>query len=905
VGRETLYEYDTNEIDLLNVKQKNPQSPGGYDLLTTYTYNSNHQPLTVTDTAGQTTTYAYNTDGQLATITTPERAGITEDRTTTYTYDEDGNLETAEAPVDVTVSYTYDSYGRIRTVTDPDEYVLTYDYDELGRLTKVTYPDSTFAETVYLRLDPVRTRDRLGRWTQHTYDALRRVTATTDPLRRTVTQLWCSCGSKDALIDANGNRTDWERDIQGRVVKETRVNGSQWVYEYEQSTSRLKKETDPKDQVKTFDYSIDDQLQEITYTSEEYETPDVSFTFDAFFDRLTTMADGTGTTTYAYYPIGETPGLGAGRLASIDGPLGNDTITYAYDELGRVVERSINTVSVTYKYDALARVAEETNALGTFTYGWDGTRRLEEVSYPNGQISTYSYYNNSGDRRLQEIHHKRADATTISRFDYTYDAVGNITAWIQQHDANAEKAYAFDYDSADQLRAAIWRTTETTPTILARYTYTYDPTGNRTVEQIDDAPMLSTYDNMNRITSQNPGGAIRFAGMLDETGTVTIDGLPATVASDNHFEGSVPVSSGTSEVIVEATDYSGNERTNTYEVSVTGGTKSYAFDENGNLTSDGTRDFEWDAENRLLAVNEGTHRSEFAYDGYGHRVQIVEKDNGQTLSDQKTLWCGWEICEERASDGTTIVRRFFRAGVEENGEFLFLFSDHLGSTRDVTDNAGAVRARYHYDPFGRMSKLSGDLDVPSTFTGYYDHASSGLLLAPRRPYDPETGQFLSEDPARSEYNAYIYVNNNPVAWADHLGLYKTRMDAALAFLRDNWAKSQREQMEICARICLCSDGSFTLGPTTLGPKGYEQCEPGPCPDDTTYDGRVHTHWLLGKDVFWGPPYSNDSLSPWDIEIARRDGVPTFLGNPSRELRRWVPPRGPEENLGDIFELLQK
>ena len=49
------------------------------------------------------------------------------------------------------------------------------------------------------------------------------------------------------------------------------------------------------------------------------------------------MTDGTGTTLYSYNPITGTPTLGANQLASVDGPLPNDTITYAYDELGRRV----------------------------------------------------------------------------------------------------------------------------------------------------------------------------------------------------------------------------------------------------------------------------------------------------------------------------------------------------------------------------------------------------------------------------------------------------------------------------------------------------------------------------------------------------------------------------------------
>jgi hypothetical protein len=32
-------------------------------------------------------------------------------------------------------------------------------------------------------------------------------------------------------------------------------------------------------------------------------------------------------------------------LASVDGPLANDTITYLYDELGRITNRAIDTVA--------------------------------------------------------------------------------------------------------------------------------------------------------------------------------------------------------------------------------------------------------------------------------------------------------------------------------------------------------------------------------------------------------------------------------------------------------------------------------------------------------------------------------------------------------------------------------
>lgn len=770
VGRETVYEFAANEQDVLKVKQKNGAN---YDLLQELTYNASHQPLTVKNTAAQTFTYTYNGQGQLLTVTMPPRAGIAENRTTTWSYT-NGYLQSVTGPATgETTSYTYDSYGRTKTVTDSDNYTLTFDYDALDRQTKVTYPDATFDETVYERLDPVRSRDRLSRWTHRIYDALQRVTAASDALGRTVTQQWCSCGTIDALIDANGNRTEWETDLQGRVTKEIRANGSEWLYVYETTTSRLKTVTDPKQQVKTYSYFLDNNRQGVSYTSEEHDTPNVSFTYDPAFNRMATMVDGTGTTSYAYHAIGAAPSLGAGRLASVNGPLANDTITYAYDERGRVVSRAINGVALTYEYDSLARITAENNVLGPFSYQYDGvTNRLRTVTFPNGQTSTHVYYPNSGDHRLQEIHHKKSGGVTISKFNYSYDAIGNIKTWTQQQDTNPAKAYDFEYDRVDQIRLAVWRTTDPTPTILKRYAYIYDPAGNRTVEQIDNAPVLSAYDNMNRLTSQAPGGTVRFAGTLNEAATVTIQSLPAIVTSDNRFERGAQVSSGTNQVVVKAKDYAGNERTNTYEVSVSGSSKTLTLDANGNMTGDGTRTFDWDASNRLIAIVEGDLRSEFTYDGEGRRVRLVEKDGGVVTDDRWFLWCKYEICEERDTGGANVRKRFFQWGVLEDGDEYFYTHDQLTSVRELTDDAGTVRARYDYDPYGRVTKVSGDKESRFRFAGLYFHEQSEQTLAAFRSYDTALGRWMSPDPAGfvDGLNIYAYAKNNPVNRRDRLGL---------------------------------------------------------------------------------------------------------------------------------------
>jgi RHS repeat-associated protein len=763
LGRQTTFVYAANDIDLVETRQT---SAGVNDLLGTFAnYTALHQPQTVTDAAGQPTTLTYNAFGQVLTSTNAKS------ETTTLGYDANQRLQSVTAPMTGAVTtYAYDSQGRVRTVTEPDGYAATTDYDAFDRPTRVTYPDGTTQVLAYNRLDLSAKTDRLGRTTRYFYDSMRRLMATRDPAGRTIMQQWCTCGSLDKIIDANGHATTWERDVQARVTREVRADGTTATqYVYESTTNRLKTGTDPKGQVTTYTYNLDDNVQQVAYTNATIATPSVTYTYDAAYARLATMLDGTGTTAYTYHPSGV---LGATQVASVDGPLTNDTITYTYDELGRIGSRAINGVAATRAYDALGRVTAETNVLGAFGYGYDGvTARLASVTYPNLQTSNYSYLGNVGDRRLQTIHHQKPDSATLSKFDYTYDAVGNILTWQQQADNTAATVYQFGYDAGDQLTVATNRTTDLTPIVLKRFAYAYDPAGNRTSEQIDDAVTSAGHDALNRLTLQQAGGPAAFKGTLNEPASVTIQGKPVIVDSDNRFSASVPTSAGTTTVAIAATDGSGNLSTATYELDQASASKSFTYDANGNLTADGTRTFEWDARNQLLAVTVGTHRSEFAYDGLQRRVREVEKENNVVQSDIRVLWCGGEICEERAADGSTVTRRSFDFGQQMNDVAHYFTVDHLGSVREVVDDSAALLARYAFDPWGRRTLVSGSDITGVGYTGHRWESSGSLSLTLYRGYDADLGRWLTEDPIGflGGINLYAYVLNAPLRFIDSEG----------------------------------------------------------------------------------------------------------------------------------------
>jgi RHS repeat-associated protein len=479
-GRELSYNYSFNGIDLLEVAQTRRPNP---ELLASFTYNRQHLPLSWTNAAGQTTAFTYNSFGQLLTSTNPRN------ETRTFTYDDNGYLLSVEGPVPGSpVTFTYDGFGRRQTTTDSEDYTLTFDYDALDRLTQVTYPDGTFQRIVYNRLDPEQVIDRLGRVTRRTYNALRQLVSIQDPLQRTTRLEWCGCGSRARIIDPLNRTTTWNYDVQGRVTSKVFPDGSQIMYTYENTTSRLQEIFDAKGQTTQYQYYGDNNLRQISYAGGPVSTPSVTFTYDPNYNRILTMEDGTGRTTYTYNPITKSPGLGAGRLASETGPLPNSTITYEYDELGRVVRRAVNGVAQSTAYDALGRVTQVTNPLGTFAHSYvNRTNRLSAINYPNGQRTTFNYYDNLGDQRLQEMQHLNPASAILSKFNYVYDAEGRISSWTRQADAQAPTVYMFDYDDADQLLDAI-------PQGIGanQYIYGYD----------NDDVTTASYNNLNQLVSQ-------------------------------------------------------------------------------------------------------------------------------------------------------------------------------------------------------------------------------------------------------------------------------------------------------------------------------------------------------------------------------------------------------------------
>lgn len=98
--------------------------------------------------------------------------------------------------------------------------------------------------------------------------------------------------------------------------------------------------------------------------------------------------------------------------------------------------------------------------------------------------------------------------------------------------------------------------------------------------------------------------------------------------------------------------------------------------------------------------------------------------------------------------------------------------DALGSVIALTDDTGAVKTIYTYDPFGNVSVSGEPSDNPFQYTGR-ENDGTGLYYYRARYYSPELQRFISEDPIGllgGDVNFYAYVENDPVNQVDPLGL---------------------------------------------------------------------------------------------------------------------------------------
>jgi YD repeat-containing protein len=126
-----------------------------------------------------------------------------------------------------------------------------------------------------------------------------------------------------------------------------------------------------------------------------------------------------------------------------------------------------------------------------------------------------------------------------------------------------------------------------------------------------------------------------------------------------------------------------------------------SYDANGNLLSDGLRNYAWDAENRLVNITypgQTGKQTAFTYDALSRRTAITSTAAGGSAVTTSYLWCGSSLCQARNAMNSP-VREYYAEGefvLGSPAQPYYYRPDQIGSVRRIfvsTSNAPA----YSYD----------------------------------------------------------------------------------------------------------------------------------------------------------------------------------------------------------------
>jgi RHS repeat-associated protein len=203
---------------------------------------------------------------------------------------------------------------------------------------------------------------------------------------------------------------------------------------------------------------------------------------------------------------------------------------------------------------------------------------------------------------------------------------------------------------------------------------------------------------------------------------------------------------------------------------------SYSYDSNGNLTSktdaSGSWTYIWDYENRLKQASKASGVTvSYAYDALGRRIQ-----RASSAGATKFVYDGPDVVRDLDGNGNTVADYLNGSGIDNklrqttSGTTSYFATDHLGTTRALTDVSGNLTSALGYDSFGNVA--SGAATTRYTYTGREIDFGTGLYYYRARWYNPPEGRFVSDDPIglTGGLNLFAYVKNQPLRFRDPEGL---------------------------------------------------------------------------------------------------------------------------------------
>lgn len=765
LGRTTSYTYDQMGRIVMVTDPRGNAMHNGYDAL--------GQLTTVTDGLNGVTTYEYDANGNKTAQV--DALG----RRTTYTYDAVNRLTRITFPNNTTINYSYNFRDQKLTETDQAGRVTTYTYDLAGQLTRMKHPDNSEVVHAYDAIGrETATTDERGKITQYDYDPAcscnERISKVTDALNHATVYKFDVTGRLTSIIDAATRETKFTYDVRNRVTQIRFPDTTTALRTYDAAGHQLT-ETDQAGRLTSYTYDAADELTSVT----DALNHTTNYSYDATRNLLSVTDANNHVTNYQYdalnrltrrtLPLGmsETFGYDAvGNRTSRTDFNGKQT-TYSYDSLNRLLTKtppaSLNEPVVRFTYTSTGQRATMVDGSGTSTYTYNNRDRLTSKVTPQGTL-TYTYdvagnvlslissntngasvnYSYDAVNRLQSLTDNRlAQGTTT----YTYDVVNNLTGILSANGVQSTLTYnALDNPTNVTIAKS---------GVLRSYAYTYNTAGRRLSATENSGRTVSySYDAAARLTSETTTNA-----SVNGTINYSLDAVGNRLTRTSTLAG---ISSSTS-------TYDANDRLN-----------SAGYDANGNTTSADGKTYTYNFENRIKSMNAGAIT--VTYDGDGNRVaKTVGGVTTKYLVDDLNPTGYAQVIEDVV--GTSVQRTYTYGNTlvsqRVGNQTSFFGADAHGSTRLLTNSAGAITDSYDYEAFGNLISATGTTANDYRFSGERFDSDLGAYHLRRRYYSPQVGRFLTTDPFAGtidlprSLHKYLYVGADPVNYTDPSGLTET------------------------------------------------------------------------------------------------------------------------------------
>lgn len=705
-----------------------------------------------------------NTPNNLEVLTIEQRSGNgSVSSTATYTYDDFGQLSTVDGPLpgsNDTIAYRYDIVGQVIGTTGPDpdgagaatapRVAKRYTYNDRGQVTVAEVGtvgglgDSDWAAFA-AGLKETSTYDNFGRVTKQAQ------VATSGNTQYRLTQYGYDAAGRNVCITQRMNAPTTGSSVPSNACTPATAG----TY----GGDRIVKRTyDTTDRVTELRLGVGTPLEHIA-AEFAYNAAGLFQLEDARGYRTQYSYDNFGRVSYIYYPDKNATGTHNW----------NDYEHFVYNARGQLDEvRTRADETIEFEYDAIGRlirkiVPERAGLASTHT---------RDIYY------TYDLVDNLTSARF--------GGTTGEGILFAYDALGRVTSETSTMDG-VNRPVSFGYDMAGNRTSITYPDSQT-------FTWTYDSASRPTALKHGATSLVTwAYDDLSRVTdigrySNAPEQTFGYnaAGQLDEMDLV---GKAAT-SSQWDFTYNPAGEVATSAVSNNnyrwdshdngAATYQANGQNQYFEI----GTTDLYYDANGNLASDGSTNYTYDIENRLLGATGGGFNASLRYDPLGRLYEIAEGASATRL-----LYDGQDLIAEYTNGGSLLSR--FVHGLRVGDDPLlaysgssvttssvrFLYGDRLGSIILSTNGSdqASQREQYSYDEFGIPGGDNQGVGAGGEgrfkYTGQVWLPELGLYHYKARAYSPNLGRFVQNDPIRYEdgLNMYAYTGNNPINRLDPSG----------------------------------------------------------------------------------------------------------------------------------------